>query len=157
MGREILQEAEIIQHGLFVGRELVFAEVDAQNYIRPARPASEGKLKRADFSRGLQLLSHKRRAAAGKAHAVDDRFVFGQAEHARLRIPALRHRRHRADLDVAEAQRAQSPHRQRVLVIARREANGILKGQAEGSDRFGRGFANGFEKPERGGNVLRAA
>ena len=47
---------------------------------------------------------HRRQALAVEAEAVDERLVLDQAEEPRRRIAGLRPRRHRADLDEAEAE-----------------------------------------------------
>src|SRR3546814_14802180 len=61
---------------------------------------------------------------------VDDGAVLRQAEDARARIARLRARRHRADLDEAEAEAQHGGHDLRVLVEAGGEAERIAEGEA---------------------------
>ena len=64
-----------------------------------------------------------------EAEAVDDRAIFGQAEHARFRISGLGARRDRADLDEPEPGLRQGIDHLGVLVVARREPHGVGKVQ----------------------------
>ncbi len=64
-----------------------------------------------------------------EAEPVDERAGGGQAEHARLRVARLRQRRHRADLDEAEAHRAQAVDGAAVLVEPGGEADAVREAQ----------------------------
>jgi hypothetical protein len=74
-----------------------------------------------------------------KAHAVDDAFGLRNAEQARLGIAHLRARRHRTDLDHAEAHQRERTRDFGVLVEARCHADRVGKFEAaELSPEFGR-------------------
>jgi hypothetical protein len=70
-----------------------------------------------------------------ESHAIDHGFVALQAEQPRPRIAGLRLRRHRADLDKAEAQPQQGIGDLRALVEAGGHADRIGEIQAEGPHR----------------------
>jgi len=80
---------------------------------------------------GGDPLRHRVRAVVVEAHAIDERALFGITEKPRSRIARLRPRRHRADLDEAEAERGEERHHQRVLVEAGGDADRRRKRQAE--------------------------
>jgi len=63
-------------------------------------------------------------AAIVEAHAVDERMVSRQTEEARLLVAGLGQRGQRADLDEAEAERAQCVHVLGVLVHAGGKSHG---------------------------------
>ena len=81
--------------------------------------------------RALDVAHQRIDAVVVEAQAVDDRAVLRQPEHARLRIARLRLRRHRADLDEAEAQREQRIDVRAVLVEAGGQADRIRERQPE--------------------------
>ena len=70
-----------------------------------------------------------------EAHAVDHGLVALQPEQPRPRIAGLRLRRHRADLDKAEAEPQQRVRHFRALVETGRHADRIGEVQAEGAHR----------------------
>src|SRR5690606_9860064 len=65
-----------------------------------------------------------------EAEPVYDRTVPRQPEDARLWIPGLRQRRHRADFDKAEAERKKRVGNLGVLVVAGRHAERVVEGDA---------------------------
>ena len=82
-----------------------------------------------------QPRQHRGLALAVEAEPVDHRLIGLEPEHARPRIAGLRQRRHRADLDEAEAQAEQRVRHLGVLVEARRDADRIGKVEPEGPHR----------------------
>ena len=98
-----------------VGAVAACAEIDADD---PARPVFQPRKRRL-----LSLIV--------EAEPVDDGAVHDRAEHAGLRIAALRARRQRADLDEAEAHGEKLARHARVLVEARRHAERIGKIETE--------------------------
>ena len=82
-----------------------------------------------------------------EAEPIDQRLIARQAKQARARIARLRPRRQRADLDKAEAGAEQPARRLGVLVEARRHAERIGEGQAEGRDAQGAGRIAARRRP----------
>ena len=78
---------------------------------------------------------HRFGAVIVEAHAVDHGLVALEPKQPRPRIAGLRLRRHRADLDKAEAEPQQRVRHFRILVEAGGHADGIGKIQAEGAHR----------------------
>ncbi len=74
-------------------------------------------------------------AFAVEAEPVDHALVGMEPEQARARIAGLRQRRHRADLDEAEAEPQQRVGHLGMLVEARRHADRIGEIEAEGTHR----------------------
>src|SRR5699024_7775802 len=96
-----------------------------------------------------------------EAHAVDERPVVDEPEEPRPVVARLRARRDRADLDVAEAERAEARDHRRVLVEARRDAEGRRALAAERARREPRirphSWPGGADRADRGGaEVVRA-
>ena len=75
------------------------------------------------------------RPAVVEAHAVDQRAVVDEAEQARTLVARLRDGGDRADLDVPEAELAEAPHREGVLVEPRGDAERRREPEAERLDR----------------------
>ena len=90
----------------------------------PPRPRKRARLTLATNAARPSLLKPSRLISAPR---------LGQAEHARLRIAGLRQRRHRADLDEAEAHRAEGVDAAAVLVEPRGQADAV--GKREAGDR----------------------
>ena len=106
----------------------------------PPRPRARG-----------QPPQHRVGALAVEAEPVDHALVARQAEQARARIAGLRQRRHRADLDEAEAEPQQRIGHLGVLVEARRHADRIGKIEPEGAHgqaRIVRGRRRERRKPQ---------
>ena len=82
-----------------------------------------------------------------EAHAVDQRALLRNSEHARLRIPRLRPRCHRAQFDVAEAQCTQSIQVVAVLIEAGCQSQGMREVQTETT--YGDFFGNPRRRPDR--------
>ena len=102
-----------------IGAVLVGADIDADE----AAPRPRGEPR----AHGIEPL-------AGKAHAVDDAAILGQAEQAGPGIALLRPRRDAADLDQAEADAEQGVGDLGILVEARRQADRIGQGAAPDLD-----------------------
>ena len=82
-------------------------------------------------------------ARAVKAEPVDDATLAHQPEHTRARISGLRLRRYCAHLRKAEADAEEHIVDARVLVVARGDADGVWKGEANRvcARRWSSGFA----------------
>src|SRR5712691_3438066 len=90
-----------------------------------------------------------------EAEAVDERLRLRQPEQARLGIARLRSRRHRPDLDEAEAQLRQRVDVLRVLVEAGCQADRIRKLQPERPDRTGRNWGIRKKSCQLQGDAMR--
>ena len=117
--RKGLDQRDIVADA--VGRILVGADIDADD-------AGKLRARRKSSKHGLG-------AVIVEAHAVDHGLVALEAEQPRPRIAALRLRRHRADLDKAEAEPQQRVRHLGVLVEARGHADRIGEIEAEGAHR----------------------
>ena len=127
-----------------VEHEVVGVRGEPAHGARGSRSAACSLL--APFARPTLTPSTVARAAAGdprrdrlgagvrEAHAVLQRAVGGQAPHARARVARLRERGDGADLDGAEAERAQALEPARVLVDAGGDAERAREAQAERVD-----------------------
>jgi hypothetical protein len=81
-------------------------------------------------ARALHVGDEGREPAVVEAEPVDQRVGVGQTPHSRLRVARLRQRRHRADLDEAEAERAEAVDAATVLVETGRQADAIREPQS---------------------------
>ena len=114
-GREHLDQFDVV--GGAVGGILVGPDIDADD-------AAVMRARRETPQHGFG-------AVIVETHAVDDGLVALQPEQPRPRIADLRQRRHRADLDKAEAETQQRIGRLRALVEACGHADRIGKIQPE--------------------------
>ena len=117
--RKGLDQRDIVADA--IGQILVGADIDADD---AAVIGARGEPAQHGFG-----------AVIVEAHAVDHGFVALEPEQPRPRIAALRLRRHRADLDEAEAEPQQRVRHLGILVEARGHADRIGKVEAEGAHR----------------------
>lgn len=82
----------------------------------------------------IEVVEQPRDAGIVETHPVDDGLVFPEPEKAGFVVARLRPRRHRADLDVAEADPAEGVHRRARLVEPRGEADPVGKLQTHDLD-----------------------
>src|SRR5205807_6172580 len=119
------QESSVLVGGMFEQRVFAFADVDAEACRR-----------RSLARRGLLQMSQQFiHTVVGEAHAVDERARSRYAVNAWSRVARLRVQGDRADLDVAEAERAEAAQRNRVLAVARGQPNRVLEAQPERAHR----------------------
>ncbi len=117
--REALGGLHVVGDGLRLRDDLGLADVDADHGLE-------------DGLTGGQAGRHGERAVIVEAHAVDERAVRDEPEQPLLGVAGLRLPRHRADLDVVEAQHRHAVDGDRVLVEARGEPEGAVHAQPEG-------------------------
>ena len=108
---------QVVVGGALDRRRRVLADVQAED----AAAGAKARLPDVGDERG--------QAVVVEAEPVDQRAGLGDAEHARLRIARLRQRRHRADLDEAEAHRAEGVDAAAVLVEPGGQADAVRKRQ----------------------------
>ena len=113
------QADQVVVDGALDRRGGVLADVQAED----AAAAPERGRPRDVGQEGVE-------AVVVETQPVDQRVGRGQPEHARLRVAGLRLRGHRADLDEAEAHRAQAVDAAAVLVQAGRQADAVGEAQA---------------------------
>ena len=116
---------QVVIDGFLDRRVEVLADINAED------AAGLGELRLCDV--GQQLVD----AVVVEAHAVDDRLLLRDAEHAWLGVARLRARCHRADLDEAEAEARQRVDVLTVLVESCGEADRIGEGEPHQFDRVG--------------------
>ena len=117
-----LQANAVVGKRFFVRRVLVFAEVNTEQCVRPGRGGEAG-------DEGVY-------ATVVEAHAVDDGFMFWQAEQARLRVARLRPRGDSADFDEAETGAVKGADGDTVFVQPGGEAEAVGEGQAHEFNRL---------------------
>ena len=117
---------QVVVHRVLDRRRGVLADVQAEHAAGGAKAAC-----------ALHVGDEGVEALVVEAQAVDQRVGGRQAEHARLRIAGLRLRRHRADLDEAEAHRAQAVDAAAVLVQAGGQADAVRELQPRHADGVG--------------------
>ena len=119
------QADQVVVHRPFDRRGGVLADVQPQD----AAGATEAACALHVGQEGLQPL-------VVEAQAVDQRAGVGQAEHARLGVAGLAQRGDRADLDEAEAHRAQPVDAAAVLVQPGGQPDAVGKTQSGHGDRI---------------------